>query len=70
MDVLTDYEITISKSGYISQVINSIPGKADYTILMEEEGSTSSFLFDDFSYMINPETTPKSLPFNASVVVF
>lgn len=70
MDVSTDYEITISKSGYISQVINSIPGKTDYTILMEEEGSTNSFLFDDFSYIINPQLTPDSVPFNASVVVF
>ena len=70
MDILTDYEIIISKNGYVSQVINSIPGKTDYTILMEEEGSISSFLFDDFSYIINPQSTSKSLPFNASAVVF
>lgn len=70
MDVLTDYEIIISKDGYVTQVINSIPGKTDYTILMEEEGITNSFLFDDFSYIINPSSPPSSLPFNSSAVVF
>lgn len=70
MDVLEDYEITISQEGYVTQVINSIPGKVDYTILMEEEGNTNTYLYDDFSYLITPTSTPTSIPFNTSAYVF
>ena len=71
MDVLGDYEITISKDGYVTQQINSIPGKTDYTILMEESGIGGSFLYDDFSYKILPiKDTVSSTPFNVSAEVF
>lgn len=71
MDVLDDYEITISKNGYVTQVISSIPGKTDYTILMEESTTGSTFLYDDFSYRILPiKDTVKSVPFNVSAIVY
>lgn len=70
MDVLGDYEIIISKSGYETKIMNSIPGKTEYFILMEEEGSSNSFLLDTLSYGFEPkETNINSIPFNGSLNV-
>lgn len=71
MDVLGDYQITISKAGYVTQIINSIPGKSEYTILIEEEGSSTPFLFENFNYYFTPSSSNvSSVPFNVSAYTF
>lgn len=66
-----DYTITISKSGYITQIINSIPGKIDYTIVMSTTASLNNYLYDGFSYYLHPiDSIISSLPFTASAFSF
>lgn len=57
MDILEDYEIVISKSGYVMQTMNSIPGKIEYVILMEEDAVNNDWLFQDFAYKITPRSS-------------
>ncbi len=69
MDIFEDYEIIITKNNYVTQTINTIPGKTDYTLLMYKEGTQQDYTFDSVSYKITPETKTNEFPFNASVIV-
>lgn len=70
MGLSEDYQIIITKGGYVTQTINSIPGKTSYTILMEPENVQQGFAFQGFSYKFIPIIKQQStLPFNAGVNV-
>jgi hypothetical protein len=70
MDPLGDYEIVVSKDGYVRQELSSIPGRTEYVIRMQESGTAFDFLFDDFSYRFIPsESTVNGTPFTAGVKV-
>jgi hypothetical protein len=67
MDELGDYEIVFSKIGYVLTTINSIPGRTEYPILMDESSSLTTWLFQGFSFKFLPNSAQVTSPFNASV---
>lgn len=69
-DTSRDYYITFTKSGYVTQQINSLPGVVEYTVLMPEDGADAGFIFNGLSYKFSPTAgTITDLPFNGSVTV-
>jgi hypothetical protein len=64
--LLADYEIILTKNGFVTQTLTTIPNVQEYTILMIPEGTQTGYGFSGFSYKFYPEN-----PFlNSSVVNF
>jgi hypothetical protein len=70
MDIDDDYIIIITKDGYVTQTLNSIPLVDQYTILLNKDSVDVSYVFSGFSYKFTPSGTYiNNIPFNGSVQV-
>jgi 5-hydroxyisourate hydrolase-like protein (transthyretin family) len=49
-----DYELILTKNGYVTEVINSIPYSTEYLVLMRESGANINYNFENVAYEFFP----------------
>lgn len=60
-----DYRIIITKDGYVTETLNSLPNVNQYTILLKGIGSSIYYTWAGFNWQITPNSV-NSFPFVAS----